>query len=351
MDKPHAPPPRRLTRSEPDAARVLLTDRAMANRNLFVIGSSLGGVQALQRLLRQLPAGLEASLFVVQHTSQGTGLHGVLGRSCALPVRTAEDGQQFEPGVVYVAPADRHLLLEAKTLQVVRGPRENSVRPAIDPLFRSAAAHHGPRVVGIVLTGLRDDGTAGLRAIHRCGGVTVVQDPADAAFPEMPESALRFVAVDHVVPITEMGQLIVQLAQEPAPEVGPPPEDIVREAAITARFATSSAPIEQLGQMTQLDCPECAGPLWEIADGDPGRFRCRLGHAFSVTALAAQQGFEIERALLVAMRTLEERSRMLDRLHLQAQGIGRGIEAARFAQDRDEANAHADVLRALLGSF
>jgi two-component system chemotaxis response regulator CheB len=321
----------------------------MANRNLFTIGSSLGGVQALRRLLAQLPAGLDASLFVAQHTSRESRLDAVLARATPLRVKAASHGERFEPGTVYVAPADRHLLVDGKSLHVVRGPRENGARPAIDPLFRSAAAHHGPRVVGIVLTGLRDDGSAGLHAIQRSGGVAVVQDPADAAFPDMPRSALRHVAADHVVPLESMGGLMVRLAQEPAPEVGPPPEDVVREAEITARYETGSKPVEGLGRMTHLDCPECGGPLWEIGEG--GRFRCRVGHAFSTAALVAEQGEQIERALLVAMRTLEERGRMLDRLHQQAVEQSRPGEGCRFAQDRDEANGHAEVLRELLGAL
>jgi two-component system chemotaxis response regulator CheB len=274
----------------------------------------------------------------------------VLERATRLRVRTPEDGERFELGSVYVAPADRHMLIHAKAIQLVRGPRENGTRPAIDPLFRSAAAHHGARVVGIVLTGLRDDGAAGLDAIRRSGGVTVVQDPGDAAFPDMPESALALAPADHVVPIDRMGELIVRLSQQAAPS-GSAPDDVVREAAITARYESSSRPVEGLGKLTQLDCPECGGPLWELGETGRGRFRCRLGHAFTARALAESQSETVERSLLVAMRTLEERSRMLDRLHRQAQEQGRPFEAQRFAQDRDDAVGHADVLRELLLSL
>lgn len=319
----------------------------MSNRNIVVIGSSLGGVQTLQRLLAQLPEDLAAALFVAQHTGQAGRLEPVLRRASRLPVRTPENGERFELGTVYVAPADWHMLIDAKSIQLIRGPRENGARPAIDPLFRSAAAHHGPRVVGIVLTGLRDDGSAGLDAIRRSSGVTIVQDPADAAFPDMPRNALAGAPADHVLPIDAISELIVRLSQEAAPD-GRAPDDVVREARITARYTASSEAVQELGQLTQLDCPECGGPLWELGDVGRGRFRCRVGHAFTVHALAAQQGDAIERSLLVAMRTLEERSRMLDRLHRQAREQGRAGEARRFEQDRDEALGHADVLRDLL---
>src|SRR5688572_477314 len=193
---------------------------SVARRNLFVIGASLGGIPAFQRLLPQLPRDLDASLFVVQHTSREGRPEAALAPWASLPLRYAVDGERFESGTIYVAPPDRHMLLAAKTLQVVRGPRENGTRPAIDPLFRSAAAHHGRRVVGIVLTGLRDDGAAG--PIQRSGGVTVVQDPVDASFPDMPRNALHAVAADHVVPLEGMAELIVRLAREAAPE-GPAP--------------------------------------------------------------------------------------------------------------------------------
>jgi two-component system chemotaxis response regulator CheB len=326
----------------------------MAKRNLVAIGASLGGVEALRQLLGQLPGDLEASLFIVQHTApsaRGGSLDSALVPVTRLPVHYAKDGERFEPGHVYLAPPDRHLLLEAKKLRVVRGPRENAVRPAIDPLFRSAAAHHGSRVVGVVLTGLRDDGAAGLDAIRRSGGATVVQDPEDATFPDMPQSALRLGPADHVLPLTEMGMLIARLATQDAPAGAGAPEDVVREARITASYASQAGVLDQLGRLTQLDCPDCGGPLWEIPKVDGRRFRCRIGHAFSDRALVVRQIEQAERSLLVALRTLEERGRMLHRMSEDARGRDNGAHATRFAQDRDEALAHADVLRDLLGSL
>lgn len=322
-----------------------------AFRDIFAIGSSLGGVEALRRLVAQLPADFGGTLFVVQHTAADGGLDAVLSRVSQLPVRYAEDGERFERGTIHLAPPERHLIVDGKALFTVRGPRENGVRPAIDPLFRSAAAHHGPRVVGIVLTGLRDDGTAGLQAIRRSGGITVVQDPDDAAHPEMPESALAHVEIDHVLPVARMGGLMERLVREEAPEGVGPPADVVREARITARYGLSEGPVNELGQLTLLDCPECGGALWEIRHGERRRFRCYVGHAYSENALAVEQNEQVERSLLVALRTLEERSRMLHRLCEQAQSQALDRQADTFAADRDEALAHAEVLRELLATL
>jgi two-component system chemotaxis response regulator CheB len=324
----------------------------VANRDIFVIGSSLGGVEALMRLLAELPSDFSASLFIVQHTSPRAGnLDKVLARRARLPLHHARDGEPFERGAIYLAPPDRHLLLEPKTVRVVRGPRENCVRPAIDPLFRSAAAHYGPRVVGVVLTGLRDDGTAGLQAIHRSGGITVVQDPEDAAFPDMPRTALAQVPVDHVVPLARMPELLSRLASETAPESPSAPEDIVREARITAGYTTSDDPLDRLGELTTFNCPECEGPLWEIDDADRRRYRCRIGHAFSEEVVSELQTDQIERSLLVALRTLEERSRMLGRLVQRARDVGGTTDGTQFERERDEALVHIEVLKELLGSL
>jgi len=322
-----------------------------AFRDLFAIGASLGGVEALRRVVAQLPADFAASVFVVQHTAAGGRLDEVLGRLSKLPVRYAMDGERFEPGTIHLARADRHLLVEGKQLRTVRGPRENGVRPAIDPLFRSLAAHYGPRAVGIVLTGLRDDGTAGLQAIRRAGGVTVVQDPDDAAHPEMPRSVLAHFAADHVLPVARMGELMERLAREPAPEGVEPPADVVREARITARYGKDEKAVSELGALTALDCPECGGALWELHDEGRSRFRCYVGHAYSQPALVAEQADQAERSLLVALRTLEERARLLHRLSEQGRERSDSGQEGHFARERDETLAHAEVLRELLASL
>jgi two-component system chemotaxis response regulator CheB len=210
-----------------------LTEReTVQNRDIIVIGASMGGIEAVKQVAANLPAGLPAAVFVVIHS--GAGAPGVLPQMLdkAGPLRCfrASDGEPFERGRIYAAPPDRHLLLEPNCVLTRHGPRENGFRPAIDPLFRSAAVHFGGRVIGVVLTGFLNDGTAGLRAIKRCGGLAVVQDPADAIAPEMPRSALRHVAVDHCVPLDALGALLARLAAEPAGESPEVPEFVRREA-------------------------------------------------------------------------------------------------------------------------
>src|SRR5215813_13663658 len=206
----------------------------MQGHDIIVIGASVGGVEALSNLVAQFPEDLPATIFVTQHvvpTAKGR-LALVLDRAGPLPATMAQDCESFEPGHIYVAPPDHHLLVKQGCLRVTRGLRENRVRPAIDPLFRSVAVAYGARVVGVVLTGLQSDGTSGLLAIKRCGGIAVVQDPIDALYPDMPLSALEHAEVDYRVPILKMGALLYRLSQEPAAATPPIPDELRIEVDI-----------------------------------------------------------------------------------------------------------------------
>src|SRR5262245_54507151 len=221
----------------------------VANRDILAIGASAGGLQAFKKVVAGLPPDLPAAILFVIHTRGDfrSVLPEIIERAGRLPVTFAEDGQPFQHGRIYVAPPDRHLLVDENVLHLSVGARENNTRPAIDPLFRSAAVCCGSRTIGVVLTGYLDDGSSGLRAIKRCGGITVVQDPGDAAYPDMPRSALAKVTVDHVVSLADMPGLLVDLVQEPA---GPPvsvPEDIQLEDAI-ARGMSGMEVLEHLGK-------------------------------------------------------------------------------------------------------
>src|SRR5262245_56542008 len=242
-------------------------------RDIVVIAASAGGVEALSALLRELPAGLRAAVLIVLHTpSDSPGLAGaVLARSSVLPARLAQDGERLAFGRVLVAPPDHHLLVDGHRLRVIRGPRENGVRPAADPLFRSAARSHGSRVVGVVLSGTQDDGTAGLLEIKRLGGLSIVQDPAEAMFPGMPLSALEGDDVDHVLPVAQIAKLIAELASAPA-----------RRSSTQAGEGEGggSGMEDPMGAETSepvaLTCPECGGALAEESDGALGRYRCHV---------------------------------------------------------------------------
>ena len=311
--------------------------------DIIVVGTSMGGLDALRTLVGQLPSDLPAAVFVVQHIApSGPGLLGeILDRAGPLPARLAEHGDAVETGRVYVAPPDHHLLLTPGGARLLRGPRENRTRPAVDPLFRSAAVAFRSRVVGVVLSGLHDDGTAGLLAVKRCGGLAVVQDPTDAAYPEMPRSALAAVAADHVVPVAEMGALLGRLAAAPAGEPPPVPQNLRLEAQLTETGMDEIDVMDGLGERTPLTCPDCGGVLWEVDGPEHPRYRCHTGHVLTEAALVDGQAEATEVALMVALRTMEERARLLRKMDREE---GRGAYAERAA----ELEQHAERVRDLL---
>jgi two-component system chemotaxis response regulator CheB len=281
---------------------------AFQTRDIVVIGGSAGGLDAVRSLVKSLPSGLPASVFVVLHMGSVSFLARILERASALPVVPAASGAHIERAKIYVAVPGVHLLLHGEHILLRRGPRENLSRPAIDPLFRTAAASFGSRVIGIVLSGSLSDGTAGLRAIKRCGGLAVVQEPEEAIVPFMPRSALRHVDVDHVCPAGSMGALLEGLVREPAGPSPPIPMDVRLEAAIAAQELADMRADDMLGKVSHFTCPECHGALWEIEDGTMVRFRCHVGHAFDADAVLAAQGEEIETMLGALQRSHQERA-------------------------------------------
>jgi two-component system chemotaxis response regulator CheB len=326
----------------------------MANRDIIVIGASMGGIEALTDLVEQLPAELPAALFVVQHTSSHHSpyffLPEILERSGPLTVKRAEEADPIQHGTIYVAPPNYHLLVKQDYIRLVYGPPENRVRPAIDPLFRSAAVAYGARVIGVVLTGYQDDGTAGLLAIKRCGGIAIVQDPADAAYPDMPKNALAHVEVDYKLPLAEMGTVLAFLVREEAPESPLPPEDLVFEVKLAERLGSHVETEYQLGNPVPLSCPECGGPLWKMAYTSQDRYRCHMGHGFTAQSLLAGQSEAVEKALWVALRTMEERVNILMQLANFDQNTNgeKSISARRYKEQADEVKGHAKTLRDLL---
>ncbi|MGI4759290.1 MAG: chemotaxis protein CheB [Janthinobacterium lividum] len=321
--------------------------------HLIVIGTSAGGMPALTRLVAQLPATLPAAVLVVQHLapeSTGMPLVGRLAAHTDLQCRLATHGMPLEAGYLYLAPPDRHLLVKDQHLLVTKGPRENNYRPAVDALFRSAAVEYNAAVVGVVLTGMLHDGTAGLDFIKRCGGVAVVQ--SDAEFPSMPESALRHVAIDYAVPLDELGGLLIQLVH-PTPAASPAeaaavPADLKLEAAIAARVATgtlgTTEEATQLGHLAPLTCPDCGGSLWKVSTGNVLRFRCHTGHAFTAEALAESSQQALEETLWVALRMLEERKNLLSSMA----GHGDGHRTQQQTERALDMKQHIDRLREFL---
>lgn len=314
----------------------------------MVIGASAGGVEALRDLCAALPSDIPAALFVVWHIpSHSLGmLPRILQPVSQLPIANALDGQAIMPGTVTVAPPDYHMLLENDRVRLTQGPRENRFRPAVDPLFRSAAFYCGPRAIGVVLAGSLDDGTSGLWAIKDRGGVAVVQDPTDALFPDMPQNAIRNVNVDYVLPAREMGDLLARLTREP---IDPPethaPSGLGLEVESAAMMTTDDADMGQLGELSQFTCPDCHGSLWRIYEGKIVRFRCRTGHAYSSETLLDELTDSIERSLWASVRGLEENATLLEHLgrHLREQG-GNGIAEA-YLRRAEETWARARVVR------
>ncbi|MBT2559120.1 chemotaxis protein CheB [Hymenobacter sp. ISL-91] len=305
---------------------------------------------ALTRLVSQLPASLPAAVLIVQHlapTSSGPHLVGRLQKATRLVCALATDGQALEAGHLYLAPPDRHLLVQSGQMLVTKGPRENNFRPAVDALFRSAAAYHGAAVVGVVLTGLLHDGTAGLDQIKRAGGRAVVQDPLEAEFSSMPESALNNVAVDYVAPLAEMGALLTRLVHEtPPPAAGSVPEDIRLEAAIAERVVGNTEEVAQLGRPVPFTCPGCGGSLWQLNEGNVVRFRCHTGHAFTLGTLLDDSRQGLEETLWVALRMMEERKNLLRTLAAQP-GTSAGTSNSQFERIAELKN-HVNRLREFL---
>jgi two-component system chemotaxis response regulator CheB len=260
----------------------------------------------------------------------------------------AQDCESFELGHIYVAPPDHHLLVKQGYLRVTRSLRENRVRPAIDPLFRSAAVAYGARVVGVVLTGLQNDGTAGLLAIKRCGGTAIVQDPTDAPYPDMPLSALEHVKVDYCVPVLKMGAVLYRLSQEPPAATPPIPQELCIEVNIAENPNENNDCAEQLGESGTSMCPECGGPLWELRDEQLRRYRCRLGHAFTAESLLEGQSEVIEYALWAAVRTMEDRVRILMSLAHGRHGHGQSKIATNYETQAKELKMQAQQIRKML---
>lgn len=315
----------------------------------MVVGASAGGVEALIELVGNLPPDIPVALFVVLHVSatETSLLPQILARRTSLTVKHAEDGEPIQLGYVYVAPPDRHLLVNKDHVRVVRGPRENNHRPAIDPLFRSAALAYGRRVVGVVLSGSLDDGAVGLQAVSRAGGTGIVQDPDDALHRDMPEHAIAAGEPDYVAPLERIPGLLAQMTQDPVDdETAEEQNELARETAY-AEFDISTETLPP-GEKSVFGCPDCGGVLYELEDGGLLRYRCRIGHAYASESLDAAQEEAVELALGTALRQLEERAVLSRRLARRMAGFGREGMRARYSARADEADAHAAVLRGVI---
>jgi two-component system chemotaxis response regulator CheB len=319
---------------------------------IVVVGTSSGGIEALRTIVAALPEDFPVAVCVVMHTApEAPGvLPDILGRASRLVAVHPRDGERLKAGRIYVAPPDYHLVLEPGRLRVTKGPKENRFRPAIDPLFRSAAQVFGPGAIGVILTGSLDDGTSGLDVIKRLGGIAIVQDPEDALYPSMPRSAIAHVTVDHVVQLGEIAPLLTDLtnpSQEPA-TAGPVPEEVEIEVKIAKSENPVDAGLERIGEPSPFACPECHGVLLRFKDGKRIRFRCHTGHAYSADSLVAAVNEGVEDALWNAVRALEEAGLLLNSMAAQYPGETDQADVRRLMERADEARKHSSAVRQLL---
>jgi two-component system chemotaxis response regulator CheB len=319
--------------------------------DIVVVGASAGGIDALRSMAAQLPADLPATVLIVLHVTATapSALPGILRRAGPLPVAHALDGERLRPRSMLVAPPDHHLIVHDGHVRVTRGAKENSHRPAIDPLFRSAAAAHGPGVVGVILSGMLDDGASGLAAVKAAGGVAIVQDPDDATYASMPRSALGVVDADEIVSARLLGPAIARWVATPPGSSDPAPAWLERENGFA--LAPDEPDMEDVppGQVSDQTCPTCGGTLWERTEGDgPLRYRCRVGHAWSADSLFARNAGALEDALWTALRALQERAGLARRLADDARARRRSLTAAHFERSADDADRRAQIVRRAL---
>jgi two-component system, chemotaxis family, protein-glutamate methylesterase/glutaminase len=324
----------------------------MPGHDIIVIGASAGGVETITQLVGYLPADLPAALFVVIHipAHSRSALPAILHRNGKLHAFHPEDGDPIQSGRIYIAPPNMHLLVKDGYIRLTHGPRENGHRPAIDPLFRTAARSYGRQVVGVVLSGTLDDGTAGLQAIKMRGGVTIVQSPEEAIYPGMPRSAIEHVQIDHVLSVAQIAEKLIALAHQPVYRENEetPSEEMEIEADMAELDPAALARHERPGTPSGFACPECGGALWEVHEDKLIRFRCRVGHAYSPETLLAHQSEALEDALWVALRALEERAALSARMADRSRERGQEHTTARFDTDSKDATARAEIVREVL---
>jgi len=327
----------------------------MPGHDIIVIGSSAGGVKALGAILGTLPTDIDATIFIVQHLAadKPSLLPKILADLGSLPVSHPSDGELIQKARIYVAPPDYHLLLNQGLMRVMHGPKENRFRPAIDALFRSAARAYGSRVVGVILTGYLDDGTVGLQAVKKRGGVAIVQDPKEAEYPSMPRSALRYVKVDRCLPLAEISHLLVQLSKQPAAEeeAYPMTEELEIESKIAEQQMNTQElleNVEAIGTRTTYTCPECHGSIWQIDKSEPLRFRCHTGHCFTADTFLTAQTQNLEKALWSAARIMEEKVIFLRQMCERMGNYNLPSAAAKYEYHAKSLDAEVSLIRGII---
>lgn len=317
----------------------------MTKNRVIVIGASAGGIQPLKEIISQLPGEINASVFVVVHMgfNHQSFLTQILSKNSKLPVVTAKNNMPIKVNVVYTAPPDRHLILQKNKMKLTYGPRINFVRPAIDPLFSSAAYHYDSNVIGILLSGLLDDGTYGLMNIKSSGGITVAQDPKEAIQPEMPQNAIDNDVVDYIVPASGIIELIISYIRKPLKKGKKRPSTTKKiDEAAHKLLVLSDDRLNQIGKPSAFTCPECHGTLWEISYKNQIRYLCRIGHAYNISSLSLAHDITLENSLWAGVRALEESAALANRISKQLK-VNKHMKGANF-YTKKEKDAIQDAL-------
>jgi two-component system chemotaxis response regulator CheB len=319
----------------------------MTNRDILAIGTSAGGVEALMVLVRQFKVDIPAAIFITLHLPSHlrSSLDQVLSYAGGPPVAFARHGEEIRRGQIYLAPVDRHLMVDQDRIWLGQGARENNARPAIDPMLRSIAACCGHRAVGVVLTGALSDGASGLWAIQQSGGITVVQEPSDAAFPDMPTNALKRIQPDYIVSLAEMPATLLKLVEQPSGEPMPIRPNVGIEVEMAKGGHSTIEDMDRVGRRSGFACPDCHGAMWEIDEDELVRFRCHVGHTYTDEMMSIALDENLRRSLGSAIRVLEERRGLARNLEMQAEKNGRHALAASWAERADEFQRELEIIR------
>jgi two-component system, chemotaxis family, protein-glutamate methylesterase/glutaminase len=336
-----------ITRAKPETPQPALPPYVIC------VGASAGGLNAIAQLFSQIPATINASVFVVLHLSRsalGNVFIERIKRDTDLPCKLAENNENIQTGYIYLAPPDAHLLVKKGKIILGHGPDENRFRPSIDVLFRSASTAYGERAIGVILTGLLNDGTNGMWAIHESGGKCIVQDPNEAEYPDMVLSVIDRMEVNYVANLEKIGGILQSLTQQPPGKKINAPDIIKAESELSEKMATGINQVGQIGDHTVFSCPDCGGGLWKIKNGHIDHFRCHIGHSFTTSDLVIKQAESIEQTLWVAVRMMEERKLMLSRMARENKDKGLERIATDFSERSEQLEHHITNLKELLFS-
>ncbi|WP_437919878.1 chemotaxis protein CheB [Sphingobacterium sp. LRF_L2] len=321
--------------------------------NIIVVGASAGGITAVEMLLSTIPKNMDAAIFVVIHLSAGANpnaIRGLIGRHATWPIEIPENGTLIKRGKIYLAPADNHMMIKTGEILIANGAKENHWRPSIDILFRTAAAAYNSCVIGIILSGLLDDGTSGMVAIKSAGGLCIVQEPEEADYADMPNNVINNIDVDYRVSLSDIGYILADIDSREECVPAPTPVKLKKEAEITMRMASSYKQTQALGSSTIFTCPDCGGVLTKIDEEDTPRYRCFTGHVFSERFLEDQYLKKTEETLWVAMRMMEERKNFLASLIRRSGGTASPHNTER-KQRTTELETHISRLKELLNKL